>query len=302
MKAPSRAAVGSIVLCALVLLAGAVALHLGLLGDGGPTDNADNPAPDSSTTGDTDRWDSPPAPDGPSGPQGGMPGPDNTGVRDEDRLSPREGGTLRRDGLVVEDAVIAGDVLLAGNDQTLRNVRVEGQVRTIGSGTTIEDSEVGALAISGATNVTVRRVNVSGRMGHDGIHITSDTGRVRDVLIESSWVHSPRVGPESHYDGIQVRGVEGLTIRDSKIDLGTYQRQYTSAVFLQNANGGNVDVLIENNWINGGGYTVNLAGEDVVVRNNVFGPDAEFGLRYPSDAPVSGSGNVWQEGNRPAEL
>lgn len=291
MTPVARRAVVTIVLCAVVLVAGIVAVRSGLLGNGGPADPHGvtvTPFPPEGRT-------HPPAlADGPM--------PDAVGAGDDSGLSPRDPENFRRDGLVLQDVTIDGSIELTGDNQTLRNVVVAGRVLVKGDSVTIEDSSVGALSVSGASGFVARRLEVFGLEGSDGIHITSDTGRVTDALIEDSWIHSPQVTADSHYDGIQVRGVDGLTIRGSYIDLGPYRPQYTAAVFVEDANGGNTRVLIEDSWINGGGYTVSLAGTDVVLRNNVFGPDAEFGLRYPNDTRIDASGNILQSTGEPADL
>ena len=58
--------------------------------------------------------------------------------------------------------------------------------------------------------------------------------------------------------------------------------------------------MIEENWLNGGGWTVYCADDSpagVYVRNNMFGHDAKFG-------PASGncaewSGNTWSDTGGP---
>src|SRR5690606_30363160 len=121
---------------------------------------------------------------------------------------------------------ISGDVLVTGDDVTIENVRITGEIIIRGSdGTTIKDSSVGAFSISGSTNITAQRLEVFGAPGKDGMHVTSDSGRVRNVLIENSRIHSPKPNPSSHYDGIQVRGVDGLTLRNNSFELGPFKPQ-----------------------------------------------------------------------------
>lgn len=283
MSRPRRGPVLVMLLCGVLLVGGAVAVRLGAVEEPGPPAVED---PTSTTTSGADR----------PTPATGRPSPPDAGVDDTAPLADRAPEDFSRDGLVLENVRIDGGITLSGSNQTLRNARIEGGVLVLGDDVTIEDSSVGALAVSGASGFVARRLEVFGLSGSDGIHITSDRGRVTDLLIEDSWIHSPQLTPESHYDGIQVRGVDGLTVRGSHIDLGAYQPQYTSAVFLEDANGGNTRVLLENNWINGGGYAIHLTGEEIIVRDNVFGPDWEFGLRYPDGSDVTLSGNTDAEG------
>src|SRR5690606_2395601 len=97
---------------------------------------------------------------------------------------------------------------------------------------------------------------------------------------------------------IQVRGVDGLTLRGNSFELGAYKPQFTAAIFLENANGGNTNVTIEGNYIDGGGYTVYLGGKNTKFVNNTFGSSAEFGILYPrSDmSSVTASGNIGPDG------
>ncbi len=231
-------------------------------------------------------------------------GPDTTGVRDGTTLEPfRADGALDEDGLVLEGVLVEGDLELVGADQVLRNSRVEGHVVVRGTGVTLEDSEVGALSVASATQVVVRRVEVFGNPGSDGVHVTSGDGpRAADVLIEGSWVHSPQVEADSHYDGIQVRGVDHLTLRGNTFDLGPWHEQYNAAIFLEEANGGNVDVLVERNTVNGGGYALYVAGQGVRLIDNRFGRDANWGLLYPEHPPFEESGSAWADDGSPLSL
>jgi len=230
-------------------------------------------------------------------------GPDTTGVPAGVTLAAGAPGTFDEDGLVIEGQHIVGDVTLTGDGQVLRNSRVEGHVIVRGAGSTIEDAEVGALSVSGARSFTARRMEVFGSTGRDGVHITSggDT-RAADVVIEASWIHSPKVDPEAHYDGVQVRGVDRLTLRGNTIDLGTWAPEYNAAVFLEEANGGNVDVVVEGNVVNGGGYSVYVEGTNVSFVDNRFGRDSKWGLVYPEHDPFTAEGNIWADSGERAPL
>ena len=131
---------------------------------------------------------------------------------------------------------------------------------------------------------------------------SGDGPRAADVLIEGSWVHSPQVEADSHYDGIQVRGVDHLTLRGNTFDLGPWNERYNAAIFLEEANGGNVDVLVERNTVNGGGYALYVAGQGVRLIDNRFGRDANWGLLYPEHPPFEESGSAWADDGSPLSL
>ncbi|MBO1751993.1 right-handed parallel beta-helix repeat-containing protein [Actinotalea sp. BY-33] len=227
--------------------------------------------------------------------------PDNTltGVRSGTTLTTSSKTSLSATAQTVEGVRFTGDLVVTGNDLVLRDVVVDGELIVRGSQrVTLEHSTVGAFSISGSTRVTARRLDVRGRSGKDGVHVTSDTGRVADVLIQDSRIHSPAVTATSHYDGIQVRGADRLTLRGNSFELGPHKPQYNAAIFLQEANGGNTAVTIEDNWIDGGGYVLYLAGRHVTLTRNTFGPNGRWGLVFPASdlSSVTFEGNTWGTG------
>lgn len=203
-----------------------------------------------------------------------------TGVVTGRSLTPMAGGVVASSSTAIEDKVITGDVTFSGSSLTLRNVRVTGHALFRGSNLVVEDSEFGAVSLSGTQNVRLSRVEVFGSTGSDGIHVTSDSGQARNVLVEDTWIHNPLVTASSHYDGMQVRGVEGLTLRRVSIELGPHKPQYNAALFLENANGGNRGVTVEDSWILGGGYTFYSFADQVAVRRTTFG-EGRWGHLFP---------------------
>ena len=85
--------------------------------------------------------------------------------------------------------------------------------------------------------------------------------------------------PEAHADGNQTRGGSNITFRYNNIWMpnpGT--PNYPGAPYKANANFMLQltinNFVIENNWLNGGSYTIycgNTGGTGVFVRNNLFG-------------------------------
>ena len=214
-----------------------------------------------------------PAPSSPEpAPAPGAPGEVAVGVPDGVSLSTYTGSrTLREDGQVLENVVVPSDLVVTGHGVTLRNVRVEGNLifrRT--ADVRLETSEVASLSISGSEGVVVTGVEVFGLRGVDGVHITSGRAPTRDVTLSDVWVHSPQVSGRSHYDGIQVRGVDGLTLERVRVELGEWQRQFAAALFLEDANGGNRDVTVVDSRFEGGGYTLYAFADDVTIEGTVF--------------------------------
>lgn len=207
------------------------------------------------------------------------PGPDNTGAAA--RL-PAATDALTGE---IRDVHFATDVSIDQAGTTLTNVSVDGNILVTGDDVVLDHVSARGIAISGASRVIVRRANI-GSSPADGIHITSDRGPVHDVTLDHNYIHDPQVPPDAHYDGTQVRGVQRLVIECSNYDLGPWQPMYNAAIYVEDANGGANDVTIRNNWINGGGFALMLAGRDVTVTGNWLGSDSHWGLCDPRGTPV----------------
>jgi len=242
----------------------------------------------------------------------GRPSAASTGVVAGTSLSSMAGGTVKTSGLIA-NKVITGNATFTGDNVTLRNVRVTGHAVFRGTNVTIEDSEFGSWALSGAKNVRATRVEILGNPGQDGLHITSTTAPVSNVVITDSYIANPKLTSGAHYDGIQVRGVTGLTLRNTVVDLGAYQSGYNSALFLEDANGGNRDVTVENSWLLGGGYTISGRGQNVRITGttiaagkwgymnpNTTGITAWSANRNPDGATLTHSGGKITVGATPA--
>lgn len=228
--------------------------------------------------------------------------PSAVGIPDGTALTPMAGGTVEASGEIA-NAVFDSDVVFTGSDLTLRNVRVNGEAIIRGDRVQVTGSEVAALSISGSDSVTITGTEVFGLTGRDGIHITSDTGPVTGVVIRDCLIHDPKVTATSHYDGIQVRGVDGLTLERVRIDLGAFVPQHNAALFLEDANGGNRNVTVTDSVLLGGGYTLYSFAGNVAITDSVLA-GGEWGTLFPSSRTqdvVRFSGNTDDVG-RPLRL
>ena len=205
---------------------------------------------------------------------------DRTGVPAGASLTSMPAGTVSTGGTTIANRSISGDVIFTGSNLTLRNLRVTGRLLLRGDDVVLEDSTVGSLSLSGTDGVVVRGVEVAGNPGQDGLHITSGSAPVRDVLLEDVWIHNPLVTSSAHYDGIQVRGVDGLTMRRVVVEMGAWKKQYNAALFLEEANGGNHGIRVEDSTFLGGGYTMYSFATDVRVTRTTLG-GGRWGALYP---------------------
>ena len=116
-------------------------------------------------------------------------------------------------------------------------------------------------------------------------------------MLRYNYIHDPRVPPEAHYDGTQVRGVNGLTIDCSVYDPGPFQWTFNAAVYLEDANGGYTNVRVTNNWLYGHAFPVMVGPGTSTFTKNRIGGDIKWDTCYVGKGLNSndfkGSGNVW---------
>ena len=183
-------------------------------------------------------------------------------------------------GAVIERVDFNDTIGIEANNVTIRDCRFTsflyyGAVVNDGvTGTVIEYCEFsgsGDLAIAGS-DTTVRYCNLHG-MG-DGIRIGNNN------LIEHSYIHDFRVVEGDHNDGIQGLGGDNVTIRHNTI---INQNSQTSAILIGNQFGPATNVLITDNYLKGGGYTI-YSDAGVTVTNNLIGMGAFGWNNWPPAA------------------
>jgi hypothetical protein len=229
------------------------------------------------------------------------PGPHNTGVPAGTTLTPSGSIRVEEDGAIVEDLDIAGEIQILANNVTIRRVRIRsGDYYPIryfdndNTGLVIEDSEIegtsdDATASMSFANYTARRLNIHGAA--DGFKADSE------VLIEDSWIHDLRNGPDQHNDGVQSTGGANVTLRNNWISGAS-----NAAVQTGDLGGATENLTIECNWLGGGGYTLNIRGTGATVPvntkiiNNVFTRDSAYGPWTLDDPNPTISGNTYEDG------
>lgn len=191
--------------------------------------------------------------------------------------------TVLKNGQTLENARVE-ELEIRGKGVTVRNVEVAGNVFITGNNAILDHVSATGIAISSATGSTVQYSNI-GKSPEDGIHITSDRGSmVKNVVLSHNFIHSPKVPETAHYDGTQVRGVKGLVISCSTYDPGKYQTPFNAAIYLEDANGGNTNVSIEDNWLYGFGFSVMIDAPKTRIIGNRVGGDIHWGTCYLSDS------------------
>lgn len=191
-------------------------------------------------------------------PISGFPDATSTGVPAGVILTPSGGLVINTPGVVIEGLDIRGMVTINADNVTLKNCKITSggwAVVNITSGSTgvvIENCEINGLNAEG-----VRGISGQGTFLRNNIHNTEDgiyvTGS--NTLIQDNYIHdlqSDWSGP--HYDGIAIDGgVSNIVIRHNTV-INSHDQ--TSALMIDNYFGSVSNVIVDNNWLEGGGYTV----------------------------------------------
>jgi hypothetical protein len=219
------------------------------------------------------------------------------------------------DGQVLEN-FHARDMLIYHDNVTVRNFRITRSNRDSWFaiaimdhadtgrdvvGTSFEDGQIitrnpatgepwpsGGIGINGSF-FTARRLDIS--YMEDGV-----SGR--EFVVEDCYIHDLVRFGGAHNDGISSGSGKNYVVRHNSIVLG----DQTGAVMM-GTNKGTIDtVLIENNFLNGGSYTIysrdNGHGPptNVTVRGNAFGRDYNHGiLSKEPDGKVTWENNTWAD-------
>ncbi len=188
-------------------------------------------------------------------------------------------------GTTLERMDIRGNVTIHANNVTIRNCRiypVNGGwpvlIYSPATGTVIEYTELrGTLASAacvGGDNYTARYCNVSGAV--DGLYAGEN------VTIDHCYIHDLGIGPGAHNDGVQQ-----TTGNNSRIQYNTFNLsgKANSSIIIQTDRGAIDTVIIDNNILNGGNYTVySVAGAfggvptNVSITNNLFNSSFIYGV------------------------
>ena len=187
----------------------------------------------------------------------GWPGASNTGWQPTGAvLTAYTGPTkITADGTVISGQDISGCLTITASNVTIKDSRIRCSgywvVKFEGSNELIEDTELDGMgsstvnpALIGA-NFKAYRLNIHGSA--DGIHPGSN------ALVQDSWVHDLVQANGSHNDAIQMWNVDGVTIRHNYLDNANKE---TSCILPSSNDGYIKNVTVDNNLMNGGGYTV----------------------------------------------
>lgn len=248
---------------------------------------------------------------GPAGPGNGpaeFPNAGNTGVPAGVALKQFKGALIiSKPGTVIDAMNIVGKVVVNADNVTIKRSRITAptdlpnqgrdeftvvQQATSAHGLVLEDCEIDGSnlvyrAIMASDRLTVNRCELK-NVGH-GAEV------VDNYTIENSWIHDTNGGPDNdwHIDGvISSAGVNGVIRHNTIVLIGT---SLTGAVGIGSALGPIDNVLIQDNLLAGGNYTVYVQDQGkpatrIQVLDNRFSTMVEpkvgvFGIWYPNDLP-----------------
>ncbi len=234
------------------------------------------------------------------------PDSDSTGVPSSTSLTVVAGWVSATvPGQVLEGLDIRGCVRVKASNVIIRRSRVtcDGTDYAIGqvngaTGLLVEDVEIdgGGLTVASICcgDYTARRVNTYN--SEDGPRVGSRT------TIEDSYIHHLKRRVDSHNDALQTTGGSDIIIRHNNLQAynPTTNDPFNAAIMLGSTTAPSLSrVLIEDNLLNGGNYTVNFradtVADNVVVRSNYFQRDYRYGpVLRPDVAGVTwATSNIW---------
>lgn len=212
-----------------------------------------------------------------------------------------------------------GDLIINENNVVIQNLNITGSVTINGNGVTLKNCKItsGGFATVNMVgdNVTVSRCEINGNIGlgtrgvnvvgdnstieycniyncEDGIYLTGSDG----ITITNNYIHDLNSSEASpHYDGIATDGgITHVLIRHNTV-LNSFTQ--TSSVMIANTFAGCSNILIDNNYLAGGGYTLYVDAQfgggpitNVSVTNNYVSKGSTGFFNFNATTPSS-SGN-----------
>jgi hypothetical protein len=217
--------------------------------------------------------------------------------------------TITTPGTAISGLDISGCVDVAASGVTITNSRIRcatngSAVDVLSGSVKIVNSEIDGLGTTdqciGFDNFTLVGVDIYGCQ--DGIKLGSND------VVENSYVHNLARGDGSHNDAIQTVGGHNDVVRHNTLMAynAATDDPMNAAIQTGHLNNPLTNVVIDDNYMDGGNYTVNAGSQSTdgnrisgyVFTNNVFGPDARYGpVAELGDGISFDSSNVWTNGS-----
>jgi hypothetical protein len=231
---------------------------------------------------------------------GGWPDAMNTGVPAGMSLLPSGDLVISKDGAVVSGLDIQGAVDVNASNVTLKNSRIRTtrfdvvRIKPGMKGVVLQDCEIDGV---GTGNDGSNGIRGAGTFLRNNIHHV-ENGITLDgtAVIQDNYIHGLLASGSPHYDGIQIDGdISNVTITHNTV-INSYNQ--TSAVMIDNYYGPISNIIVDNNLLVGGGYTVYSSAQftggpvtGVSFTNNRMGK-GRWGYRAVTKNTPAWHGNV----------
>jgi len=195
--------------------------------------------------------------------------------------------TITTPGAVIDGLLITGTVTVSADNVTIKNSRIMNTgaipVRNNGANLVIQDTEINgqgkgnpAVAYNKYTLLRVNIWNVA-----EGPRISGGS-----VTIQDSYIHNLVQVGSNHTDVIQSTGGSNIVLRHNTLLAynPTSGIKGNASFQFGEENGTIRNCVVENNYMNGGNYTVNgggggTTGAACAFSNNKFGHDFRYGVK-----------------------
>ncbi|MBW4656729.1 MAG: M10 family metallopeptidase C-terminal domain-containing protein [Kaiparowitsia implicata GSE-PSE-MK54-09C] len=227
----------------------------------------------------------------------GWPDSTNTGVPDGVTLLPSGSIIVTKPGTVISGLDIKGNIYIDADNVTVENCRITSsaysvvQIKTGSTGVVIQDCEINGV---GSNNEGSHGINGVGTFLRNDIYNVENginVGAGSGTVIEGNYIHDLKASGSPHYDGIQIDGGQS----DIRIDHNTIINPHgqTAAIMIDNYFGPVSNVVVNDNLLVGGGYTIYADAQfgggalsGVEITNNHIGSGYYGSLNTNKSSPV----------------
>lgn len=225
----------------------------------------------------------------------------STGVPAGTSLTASGSITVTQAGAVIDAKQVTGSISIKANNVTIRRTRILAtgaypiRVESGFTGALVEDTTIDGRGVATAAtmgnSLTIRRANIYGVL--DGPRIGSDF-----IMVESYIHHLHRI-TGGHHDALQTTGASNVILRRNNLQAynSTTGDVMNTAIQIGEEFAVVRNMVVEDNLMNGGNFTVNAGGggttgAQVQFRRNKFGRNFRYG-----PAGNIGPGIVWESTN-----
>lgn len=228
----------------------------------------------------------------------GWPDSTNTGVPDGVTLLPSGSIIVTQPGTVISGLDIKGTVYIDADNVTIENCRITSsaysvvQIKTGSTGVVIQDCEING---TGSNNEGSHGINGVGTFLRNDIYNVENGINVgagsSGTVIEGNYIHDLQASGSPHYDGIQIDGGQS----NIRIEHNTVINPHgqTAAVMIDNYFGPVSNVVVNDNLLVGGGYTIYADAQfgggalsGIQITNNHIGSGHYGSLNTNQSSPV----------------